>query len=147
MDTLKQLKAEQIVSMKAKNKIRLGTIRLALAAIKQEEIDTRQELSETDVISILTKLVKQRKDSITQYKSAGRPELADIEQNELKILEEFLPQPLSSEEISMFIESALKEVNAESMKDMGKVMAILKPKMQGKADMSKVSSEIKQRLS
>lgn len=147
MDTLKQLKAEQIVSMKAKDKIRLGTIRLALAAIKQEEVDTRQELSETDVISILTKLVKQRKDSITQYKSAGRPELADIEQNELKILQEFLPQPLSSEEISMFIDSALEEVNAESMKDMGKVMAILKPKMQGKADMSKVSSEIKQRLS
>ena len=146
MDTLKLLKAEQIVSMKAKDKIRLGTIRLALAAVKQIEVDTRKELSESDVISVLTKMVKQRKESITQYDAAGRQELVDIESNEVEILKEFLPQPLSPDEINSMIDSALAETKAESIKDMGKIMAILKPKVLGKADMSQISNEIRRRL-
>jgi uncharacterized protein len=146
MDTLKLLKAEQIVSMKAKDKIRLGTIRLALAAVKQIEVDTRKELSESDVISVLTKMVKQRKESITQYDAAGRQELVDIESNEVEILKEFLPQPLSPDEINSMIDSALAETKAESIKDTGKIMAILKPKVLGKADMSQISNEIRRRL-
>ena len=146
MDTLTTLKAEQIKSMKAKDKVRLGTIRLALAAIKQIEVDTRNSLSESEVIAVLTKMVKQRKDSITQYEAAGRQELANIEANEIKILYEFLPMPLSKNEVDSLIESALAKTEANSMKDMGKIMAILKPQVQGRADMNHISNEVRRRL-
>tara|TARA_B100001094_G_scaffold333376_1_gene411225 strand:+ start:5765 stop:6208 length:444 start_codon:yes stop_codon:yes gene_type:complete len=146
MDTLDKLKSEQKDAMRAKDKVRLGTIRLALAAVKQIEVDERRALSESDLTQLLTKLVKQRRDSITQYEAAGRQELADIEANEIKILQEFLPQPLEASQVQSLIDEAIAEVEASSMQDMGKIMALLKPKIQGRADMSQVSAEIKKRL-
>jgi uncharacterized protein YqeY len=146
MNTLDKLKTEQKEAMRAKNKPRLGAIRLALAAVKQIEVDTRTSLTESDLIDVLSKMIKQRKDSITQYEAAGRQELADVEANEIQVLQEFLPQALSADEIATLIDDALSVTQAASMQDMGKVMAHLKPQVQGRADMSQVSAAIKQRL-
>ena len=134
-------------AMKAKDKERLGTLRLITAAIKQREVDDRAELSEEQVLAILEKMIKQRRDSIAQYESAGRQELADQEQSEIAIIETYMPEGLSEAEIAELIEQAISETGAESMRDMGKVMGLLKPKMQGRADMGKVSGLIKQKLS
>ncbi|MCL9780970.1 GatB/YqeY domain-containing protein [Vibrio sp. S4M6] len=147
MALIEQLKEEQKLAMKAKDKPRLGTIRLALSAIKQREVDEKITLSDEDILAVLTKMVKQRRDSVSQYESAGRQDLADAEKAEITVLEEFMPQPLSEEEVSALLESAIAESGAAGMQDMGKVMGVLKPKIQGRADMGKVSGLVRAKLS
>jgi len=134
-------------AMKAKDKDRLSTLRLISAAIKQREVDERIELDDDQVLAVLEKMIKQRRDSITQYENAGRQELADQEQREITIIEAYMPESLSDEEIATLIEAAMAETGAESVRDMGKVMGLLKPKMQGRADMGKVGALVKQKLS
>jgi uncharacterized protein YqeY len=134
-------------AMKAKEKDRLGTLRLITAAIKQREVDERTDLDDTQVLAILEKMIKQRRDSITQYESAGRQELADQEQREIAIIETYMPAGLSDEEIAAMIDTVITESNATGMQDMGKVMGTLKAQMQGRADMGKVSGLVKQKLS
>ena len=147
MSLLIQLKDAQKESMKAKDKVRLGAIRMVLAEIKQREIDNKTTLDDAGITSVLVKLVKQRRDSYTQYKDAGRDDLAEIEANEIEALEAFLPQPLTEEEILALIDAAITESGAAGMQDMGKVMGLIKAKAEGKADLGKVSGLIKQRLS
>ena len=134
-------------AMKAKEKDRLAALRLITAAIKQREVDERIELDDTQVLAVLDKMVKQRKDSIDQYQKAGRDELAAKEQAEIDIIQEFMPAQLSDDEISALIDEAIAATGAAEMKDMGKVMGVLKPKLQGRADMGAVSSKIKTKLS
>ncbi|MCG7989906.1 MAG: GatB/YqeY domain-containing protein [Candidatus Thiodiazotropha lotti] len=133
-------------AMKARDKERLGTLRLITAAIKQREVDERTKLDDSQVLAILDKMIKQRRDSVEQYESAGRQELADQEKSEIAIIEDYLPAGLSDEEVASMIESAIQEVGAAGMQDMGKVMGKLKPEMQGRADMGKVSGLVKQKL-
>lgn len=142
-----QIVAEMKSAMKAGEKDRLGTIRLILSAVKQVEVDTRTELNDQDLIEILDKMAKQRRESIGQFEQAGRNDLADKEKSELAIIADYLPQALSDDEVSQLIEQAINKTSAASMKDMGAVMAILKPQMQGRADMSQVSKLIKAKLS
>jgi uncharacterized protein YqeY len=145
--TLKeQITAEMKDAMRAKDKERLGTIRLILAAIKQREVDERIELDDTQVLVVLDKMVKQRRDSIKQYRDAGREELAAVEESEITVIQHYLPTALSDEEINLLIDEAVATSGAAGMQDMGKVMGILKPKLQGRADMGKVSGKIKDRL-
>jgi len=146
MSLLSQLKDEMKNAMRAKDKLRLGVIRMALSAIKQAEIDHKIEATDESILSVLTKMVKQRKESIKMFTDGGRDELAAKEAAEIEALKTFLPQPLSSEEISELINSAITETGAASMADMGKVMAVLKPAMQGKADMGAVSGQIRAAL-
>ena len=134
-------------AMRAKDKARLGTIRLALAEIKRVEVDERIDPDDGRVTSILDKMVKQRRESIKQFESAGRDELVAQEQSEIDVLQEFLPQALSEEELDTIINAALSETGAEGMQNMGKVMGIIKPKVVGRADMSFVSEKIKAALS
>ncbi len=134
-------------SMKGGDKKRLGVIRLMLAAIKQIEVDERIELDDARIISVLDKMAKQRRESITQFESAGRDDLIAIEQDELVIIQEYLPQALSEAEINDLVEQSIAATGAASIKDMGKLMGVLKPQMQGRADMGKVSQLIKSRLS
>jgi len=134
-------------AMKSGDKARLGTIRMILAAIKQIEVDERIELDDNRIIAVLDKMLKQRRESIRQYRDANRVDLAEIEEAEIQIIQAFLPQALSDEEIQQMIEQAIAETDASSIKDMGKVMGILKPKMQGRADMAVVSAQIKSALS
>jgi len=141
-----QINEAMKAAMRAKAKERLGTIRLVLAEIKKVEVDERIDPDDVRVTSILDKMVKQRRDSIKQFTDAGRDELAAKEQTEIEVIQEFLPQPLSEEEIASLIEEAIASTGATSMQDMGKVMGLLKPQMAGKADMGKVSGLIKQRL-
>jgi uncharacterized protein YqeY len=141
-----QINEAMKAAMRAKEKERLGTIRLVLAEIKKVEVDERIDPDDVRVTSILDKMVKQRRDSIKQFTDAGRDELAAKEQTEIEVIQEFLPQPLSEEEIASLIEEAIASTGATSMQDMGKVMGLLKPQMAGKADMGKVSGLIKQRL-
>ena len=133
-------------AMRAKDKARLGTLRMVTAAIKQREVDERIELDDQNTLEVLTRLVKQRKDSIEQYESAGRDDLAAQEQSELTLIEAYMPQALSSDELGALLEEAMRETGATSMKDMGKVMAWLKPKVQGRADMGALSGAVKGRL-
>ncbi len=133
-------------AMKGGDKPRLGVIRLLMAAIKQREVDERIELDDTQILAVLDKMVKQRRDSITQYEQAGRRELAEQEAFEITILQEYLPEALSEAEITAMIREAIQSTGAESVRDMGKVMGQLKPKMQGRADMGAVSALIKQLL-
>lgn len=133
-------------AMKAGEKARLGTIRLVNAAIKQREIDERIELDDTQVLAVLEKMVKQRRDSISQYEAAGREDLAAIERAEIDVIQGYLPEALSDDEIEALIADAVAETGAESMRDMGKLMAVLKPKLQGRADMGAVSQRVKSRL-
>jgi len=132
--------------MRAKDKQRLNPIRMVLAAIKQREIDEQITLDDDGITAVLVKLVKQRRDSYTQYTDAGREDLAEIEANEITALEEFLPQQLSEEEIIALIDAAIADTNAAGMQDMGKVMGIIKSKAEGRADLGKISGLIKQRL-
>ena len=133
-------------AMRAKEKARLGAIRLMLSEIKRVEVDERISVNDQRVLSILDKMVKQRRDSINQYQSAGRQELADIEISEINIIKEFLPTSLTIEEIHAMVSSAITESGAESMKDMGKVMNIIRPKIQGRADAGLVSGLVKNEL-
>ncbi|NLS12343.1 GatB/YqeY domain-containing protein [Vibrio sp. SM6] len=146
MALIDTLKDEQKLAMKAKDKVRLGTIRLALAAIKQREVDEQITLNDDDIIAVLTKMVKQRRDSVAQYESAGRQDLADVELAEITVLEDFMPQPLTEDEVIALIESAISESGAAGMQDMGKVMAVLKPQIQGRAEMGKVSGLVRAKL-
>ncbi len=141
-----QLKDQQKLAMLAKNKARLGAIRLLMAEIKQREVDTRIELNDEDILAVVTKMVKQRRDSISQFEAAGRQDLADKESAEIVVLQEFLPQQLTADEIVALIEQAITESDAAIMADMGKVMAVLKPKIQGRADVGAVSAQVKTRL-
>lgn len=141
-----QLKDQQKLAMLAKDKQRLGAIRLLMAEIKQREVDTRVELDDQDILAVVTKMVKQRRDSISQFEAAGRQELADKESAEIAVLQEFLPQQLTAAEIAALIEQAIAESGAAVMADMGKVMAVLKPKIQGRADVGAVSAQVKTRL-
>lgn len=141
-----QLKDQQKLAMLAKDKQRLGAIRLLMAEIKQREVDTRVELTDEDILAVVTKMVKQRRDAISQFKAAGRQDLADKESAEIVVLQEFLPQQLTADEISALIEQAIAQSGAAVMADMGKVMAVLKPKIQGRADIGAVSAQVKTRL-
>ncbi len=143
MGLLEQLKEQMKVSMRAKDKLRLKTIRMALAAVKQREIDERITLEDADVLAILVKMVKQRRDAATQFGDANRQDLVDIELQEITVIEEFLPKPLTSDEINALIKDAIEQAGASSMQEMGKVMAILKPQVQGRADLGKISGLIK----
>lgn len=133
-------------AMKAGDKSRLGVIRLVMAAIKQVEVDERIELDDERVLAVLDKMVKQRRESISQYSTAGRDDLVQQEEYEVSVLQEFLPEALSDDEIEQMIAKAVDETGASSIKDMGKVMGLLKPQMQGRADMGAVSGKIKARL-
>jgi uncharacterized protein YqeY len=145
---LKQRLVEDMkTAMKAGEKRRLGVIRLINAAIKQREVDERIELDDTQVLAVLDKMLKQRRDSITQYEAAKREDLAEQERYEIGVCQEYLPAALSDDEIAALIEMAVAAAGALSQKDMGKVMAILKPQVQGRADVGAVSALVKQRLS
>lgn len=133
-------------AMRAKETVRLGTIRLLLAAIKQKEIDDRVELDDAAVSSIVEKLIKQRKDSISQFQAAGRDDLVATEKAELVVLQAYLPEQLSVAEVEAAVAAAIAESGAASAKDMGKVMGLLKPRLAGRADMGQVSALIKARL-
>ena len=142
-----QLQDDMKSSMKGGDKKRLGVIRLMLAAIKQIEVDERIELDNARITSVIDKMAKQRRESISQFESAGREDLIAIEQDELVILKEYLPEALSETEINKLVEKSIAATGAASIKDMGKLMGVLKPQLQGRADMGKVSQLIKSRLS
>lgn len=145
--TLKsRLRDEMKAAMRAKDKQRLSTIRLIQAEIKRIEVDERIDVDDDRVMVVMDKMCKQRRDSIQQYTDAGRIELADIEAAEIVVIQEFLPSQLNQQELTDMVADAVASSSAESMKDMGKVMAILKPKLQGRADMGEVSKLIKAKL-
>ena len=146
--TLKpQLVADMKSSMKSGDKHRLGVVRLILAAIKQIEVDERIELDDTRILAVLDKMAKQRRESIAQYGKAGRDDLVAVEEAEIVIIQEYLPAALSESEINELVEQSIASTGAASIKDMGKLMGVLKPQLQGRADMGKVSQLIKSRLS
>jgi len=134
-------------ALRNQEKERLAAIRLILAAIKQREIDERITLTDEQSFQVLDKMIKQRRESITQYQNGNRQDLADKEEAEIKIIQDYLPPQLSENDIATLVNDAIKETNAISIRDMGKVMGILKPKIQGRADMGVVSNKIKERLS
>ena len=134
------------VAMKSGEKSRLSTLRSISAAIKQREIDERIELDEDNTIALLDKLLKQRRESIAQYSKADRDDLVEVEQREAELIQTYLPAQLTDDEIAQTIDAAIEQSGAASMKDMGKVMAMVKPKLQGRADMGSVSQVIKARL-
>ena len=134
-------------AMRAKDSARLSTIRLILSAIKQREVDERIQLTDADVLSVIEKMIKQRRESIAQFEKAARNDLADAEKSEIGVLSAYLPQQMSEAEVQAAVAAAVAEAGASSMKDMGKVMALLKTRLAGKADMGKVSGLIKSRLS
>jgi len=145
--TLKaQISEDMKNAMRAKDSVRLGTIRLLQAAIKQREVDERIELTDDDVISVLEKMLKQRRDSIAAYESANRVDLADIEKAEVIVLQAYLPKQLTEDEVKALLENVITDTGATSIKDMGKVMGAIKPLVAGKADMGKISGLIKARL-
>ncbi|MFI4920812.1 MAG: GatB/YqeY domain-containing protein [Gammaproteobacteria bacterium] len=133
-------------SMKSGDKPRLGVIRLILSAIKQREVDERITLDDPQILSVLDKMLKQRRESVTQFEQGKRQDLADLEKAEIKVIQGYMPEQLSEAELDQMVAAAIAESGAASIKDMGKVMAILKPKVAGKADMSAVSARIKAKL-
>ena len=133
-------------ALKAGDKSRLAVIRMALAAIKQREVDERIELDDAATLAVIEKMVKQRRESISQYEKGNRPELAAAEAAEIEVLEVYLPEPMGEDELAAIIEAAIAETGAESMRDMGKVMGKVKAAAAGRADMGKVSATIKARL-
>ena len=141
------IKHEVSLSMKEGNKFRTVTLRLIVSAFQVEEINKKEELTDKECIEILEKMIKQRKDSISQFESAGREELSKKEKDEILIIQEFMPEQLSAEEIDILVKKVISETNAESMKDMGKVMGTLKELTSGKADVGYISSEVKKALS
>lgn len=147
MSELKQKIMEAIKdAMRSQAKDRLSTLRMATAAFKQKEVDERIELNDAQIVDILVKMIKQRKEAATQFLNAGRQELVDKEQEEIKVLEEFLPQQLSEAEIESTVKEVILSLAASSVKDMGKVMAELKSRLSGKADMAIVGQKVKQSL-
>ena len=147
MPVLKQQLTEDMkAAMKGGDKPRLGVIRLINAAIKQREVDERVEMDDAQVLAILDKMVKQRRDSITQYEQAGRTELADQEKFEIGVIQGYLPAALSEQEVAAMVDEAIAAIDATGMQAMGQVMGVLKPKLQGRADIGAVSALVKQKL-
>jgi uncharacterized protein YqeY len=145
--TLKQQITEDMkTAMRAKDSARLSTVRLLLAAMKQKEVDERVELTDADVLAILEKMIKQRRESISQFEKAARQDLADKEKAEIGVLSAYLPQKMSDAEVAQAVSAAVTESGASGIKDMGKVMALLKPRLAGRADMGSVSAQVKARL-
>jgi uncharacterized protein len=142
-----RIKDDMKAAMKSGDKARLGVIRLILAAFKQVEVDERITIDNERALVILDKMLKQRRESIRQYTDAGRTDLAAVEEAEIVVIQDFMPQALTEAEIDAMVQAAVTESGATAMKDMGKVMGLLKPKMQGRADMSVVSNKIKAALS
>jgi len=142
-----QISEDMKTAMRAKDSVRLGAIRLLQSAIKQREVDERIELDDQNVIAVIEKMLKQRRDSITAYESANRQDLADIEKFEVTVLQTYLPQALTEDEVIILLDKIIADTNASGIKDMSKVMAALKPQILGRADMGKVSGLIKSRLS
>ena len=148
MSKLKQLITDDMkLAMKAQDKPALKAIRMILGAIKQKEIDERIELDDNQVMAVIQKMVKQRKDSISQFSDAGRTDLVEVEEAELLIINNYMPKQLSQDEIEAAVVKAISDIGADSMKDMGKLMGILKGQLDGKADMGQVSQLIKSKLS
>jgi uncharacterized protein YqeY len=146
--TLKERITEDMkAALRAKETARLSTVRLLLAAIKQREVDERIELTDADVVAVIDKMLKQRRDSIVQYEAGARQDLADAEKFEVQVLNAYMPQPFSQAEIEAAITDAIAAAGAKSAQDMGKVMAALKPKLSGRADIAKVSALVKTKLS
>lgn len=141
-----QLTTDMKAAMKGGDKQSLGVIRLVNAAIKQREVDERIELDDVQVVAVLDKMVKQRRDSVTQYEAAGREDLAQVERDEITVIERYLPAKMDEAAISAEIEAAVAATGAAGPADMGKLMGVLKPKLAGKADMGLVSKLVKQRL-
>lgn len=146
MALIDELKEAQKDAMRAKDKVRLGTIRMTLAAVKQREIDEQITLDDAAVLAVITKAVKQRQDAASQFDAANRDDLASKEREEIAVLETFLPQQLTDEEINSLIDGAIADTGASGMQDMGKVMGVLKPKVQGRTDMGALSGKVKARL-
>ena len=146
MSLKERIQSDMKDAMRGGDKARLGVIRLILAAVKQREVDERIELDDTQLLAVLDKMTKQRRESIDQFTKAGRTDLADQETFELGVIQTYLPQPLTEAEIDTLIDAAVKNTGAASVKDMGKVMGILKPQLQGRADIGAVSGRIKSRL-
>ena len=146
MNLKQQITEDMKTAMRAKDTPRLGAIRLLLAAIKQREVDERIELSDEQVIAAIEKMLKQRRESIAQYESANRQDLADVERLEVSVLQGYMPQPLSEQEIEALVAEAISTSGAAGIKDMGKVVGLLKPRMAGRVDMGKVSAMVKARL-
>ena len=146
MELKSKITEDMKTAMRAKDTARLGTVRLLLSAMKQKEVDERVELSDADVLAIIDKMVKQRRESIAQFEKAGRNDLAEVEKAEIAVLSGYLPQQLSEAEVAQAIAAAVTESGAAGVKDMGKVMALLKPRMAGKTDMGKVSGLVKAKL-
>ena len=142
-----KIQEDMKAAMRSQDKERLATIRLILAAIKQREVDERIELSDEQVLATLNKMIKQRRESITQFESGNRPDLAAKELAEINVIQVYLPEQMSPADIEQAVAAALQESGATSAKDMGKVMGILKAKLQGKADMTLVSAKVKEKLS
>ena len=140
------LQADMKAALKGGEKERLKVVRMVLAAIKQQEIDQRTELNDAALLGVVTKMVKQRRDSITQFNQGGRADLAAVEEAEIEVLEAYLPEQLSADEIDALIDEAISNTGASSMRDMGKVMGLLKPKLEGRADLGPVSGKVKARL-
>jgi len=141
-----QITEDMKAAMRAKDVARLSAIRLLLAAMKQREVDERVELSDADVLGIIEKMLKQRRDSVTQFEAGGRQDLADIEKFEIGVLSGYMPQQLTEAEIAAEVGAAIAATGAKAMQDMGKVMALLKPKLAGRADMARVSAMVKAKL-
>jgi uncharacterized protein YqeY len=141
-----QVTEDMKAAMRARDSARLNAIRLLLAAMKQREVDERIELSDSQVIEVIEKMLKQRRDSISQYEAANRHDLADAEKFEVGVLSTYLPQPLGDSEVAALLDAAISETGAAGVKDMGKVMALVKPQIIGRADVGKVSGLIKARL-
>ncbi len=142
-----QITEDMKTAMRAKDTARLGAIRLLLAAMKQREVDERITLADSDVLSIIDKMIKQRRDSISQYEAANRPELADAEKFEISVLQGYMPQQMTEAEVAAAVDEAIAASGAKSAQEMGKVIGLLKPKLAGRADMGKVSGLVKARLS
>ncbi|MBI2753794.1 MAG: GatB/YqeY domain-containing protein [Betaproteobacteria bacterium] len=146
MSLKERVNEDMKAAMRARDRARLSAVRLLLAAMKQKEVDERVTLADADTLGIIEKMIKQRRESIAQFEKAGRKDLADIEQFEIGVLSTYLPQPMGESEIAQAVDAAVAETGAAGMRDMGKVMALLKPRLAGRADMGKVSALVKSKL-
>lgn len=146
MSVKSRLKDDMKQAMRSGDKARLGVVRMALAAIQQREVDERAELDDAAVLGVIEKMVKQRRESVEQYRAGGRDDLADKEAAEIELLSAYLPEPLGESELAAMIDAAVAETGAASMKDMGRVMALLRNRAQGRADMAALSAQVKSRL-
>jgi len=147
MDTLKdRIRQDTAAAMRARDRARVAALRLVAAEIKQREVDSRESLDDAGVLAVLDRMLKQRRDASEQYRAAGRDELAAAEQFEIEVIETYLPAPLTAEEVAALVAAAIEATGASSMRDMGGVMARLRPEVQGRADMAEVSRLVRERL-